>query len=562
VVKPFTVIAIILLSLWGSLSSASSITATAFVDRQSITVEDSLTLTISINDVGTYKTPDLSALEKDFQIAGTSQTSRRSLVNGRSASTTEWITSLYPKKEGLLLIPAIKINDAVTKPIAIQVNKAFTLPAEQLDVAFIENSISHSEAYVKQQILLNVTIYHSIQLDDMNVSELNIEGAIVKQVSQNSFYRTVKGIRHRAHEINYAIFAENPGELVIAPQKFTARALGQGRVFMSGGKLLSRLSKAHTIIVKPAPASYKTNIWLPAENLSLQETWSSDPDQLHASDSITRSITIKADGVTAAQLPPVVFNATPGIKLYPDKPITNNSEANTGISATRVDSTALIATRPGEINLPAITVHWWDTKNNRAKTASIPARTIQVLPALEPDSNNLSNGINHNLNQPAQATAPQVITEVNPFWMITSCILLGLWLITSLAYWRLKNNAKPLGSPQPAETSEKILSEKKAFQRLQKACRHNELSELRPLLIQWAQCHWPHASIHTMSDIAQHSNSLPLSNLLLQFDNSRYGKTQDSSDWNAESLLTLVSEIRKQAIDAKLVSTALPNLYR
>ncbi|MCR8922876.1 BatD family protein [Dasania sp. GY-MA-18] len=547
---------IISLSLWLSNAYSASITATASVDRQTITVDDSLTLSIRINDTGTYKTPDLSALEKDFQIAGTSQSSRHTLINGRSNSVTEWTVTLYPKRDGLLLIPAIKINDAKTNPIAVQVNKASALPPGQLDKVFIESSVSHNSAYVQQQVLLNLSIYHSVQLDNLNMSELTLENATVKRVGQNSFYRTVQGIRHRVHEINYAIFPNKAGELIIPELVFSGQELSQSR-FYGGGTLIRRKSEPHSITVKPAPADYSGDLWLPAQQLQLQETWSKDPEQLRVGDSITRSITTSANGVTAAQLPPINFKAIAGLKLYPDQAETNNSESATGISATRIDSTAIIPTRAGKITLPAINITWWDTASQSQKTASIAARELTILPPLEQGPSQ-RNAIDH-----SQATVTdsgeKVVTVANPFWMVVSFVLLGLWLITLLAYWRLSRRM-PSSDKLPQQNNNK-LSEKSAYKHLQQLCRQPQSEQLRPALITWAQQHWPTKEIYTLDDISRASEHPALKNLLLQYDNSRYGKTADSSDWNGASLLSIIDELRQQKSSATS-DNALPDLYK
>ncbi|WP_019529269.1 BatD family protein [Dasania marina] len=550
---------ILLVSLWTLSGHSASITASSSVDRQTITIDDSLTLSIRINDTGTYKTPDLSALEKDFQVSGTSQSSRHSLINGRSSSVTEWTVSLYPKRDGLLLIPAIKINDAKTNPIAVQVNKATALPPGQLDTVFVESSVSHSKAYVQQQILLNLTIYHSVQLDNLNMSELTLENATVKRVGQNSFYRTVQGVRHRVHEINYVIFPNKAGDLIIPELTFSGQELSQNR-FYNGGSIIRRKSQAHKIKVLPAATDYNGELWLPAQQLTLQETWSKDPAQLRVGDSITRSITTTANGVTAAQLPPIKFQPISGLKLYPDQAETNNSESATGISATRIDSTAVIPTRPGKITLPAIKVTWWDTDSQSQKTANIAARELTILPPLE-ENQNQRNAIDHSQTAAAatNTATEKIVTVSNPFWMVVSFILLGLWLLTLLAYWRLPRRAQSSDTVPPKKDAS--ASEKIAYKYLQQVCRKQQSEQLRPALIAWAKQYWTTQEIHTLDDISRVSEHPALKNMLLQFDNNRYGKTADSSDWNGESLLSIVNELRQQKDKADSDST-LPALYK
>ena len=141
-------------------------------------------------------------------------------------------------------------------------------------------------------------------------------------------------------------------------------------------------------------------------------------------------------------------------------------------------------------------------------------------------------------------------------------IVTGLWLITAIAYWRLQQKFKRLSNPEQVINEDKLQSEKKAYQNLQKVCRNNQQQDLRKALIQWGRCYWPKQTIQSLADIAAASNNSQLKNLLLQFDNNLYGKAQDSSDWNGESLLMLINAIRSNKTKASQQQNPLPELYR
>ena len=534
------------------------ISATASVDRNHLSMDETLRLTIKIDDTGTYSTPTLKVLEQDFDVLGSNQSSRHSIINGKSSSVTEWTFTLSPKHEGKLLIPSIKINDAKTAPISITVNKRTPLHKGQLEPVFIETDISHKQAYIDQQIIFTLRIFHSVQLESLNLSDFEVETARSKKVGQNSFVRTINGVQHRVHEITYAIFPEKTGPLTIPSQTFTASPALSRRSYQSNNTSLIRRSTDNLIInIKEKPQSFAKLTWLPSKNFTLSESWSNNPEKIHVGESLTRTITQQAEGLMASQLPPINFSSPKGAKLYPDQAETSNSETPSGINGQRIDSTALIATTVGEITLPVIKVPWWNTETNRLEVAHIAEKTIIVLPAT--DQEKVTNGAAFD-NRSTTVTQPQIITikESNPFWMWLSLILALLWLITLLAYVRL---SRKNDNPSKQKTNElSINTEKQAFKRLQLSCKNNEIDNIRPHLIQWAKYFWPSATINCFEDIIDVSQNYSLQALLQEYDHSLYSGTTSTTIFNGQNLLTVIKEIRTHK-KTKPITSELPDLY-
>ncbi|HSB98116.1 MAG TPA: BatD family protein, partial [Spongiibacteraceae bacterium] len=96
----------------------------ASVDRSVISEGDSLTLTIRVDDTGSFDAPDYSALQRDFEVYGSSESSQHVLNNGHLESWTEWQTTLLPKHSGELTIPSIAVAGGKTQPLAIRVEPA------------------------------------------------------------------------------------------------------------------------------------------------------------------------------------------------------------------------------------------------------------------------------------------------------------------------------------------------------------------------------------------------------------------------------------------------------
>mgnify|MGYP000076603733 FL=1 len=546
----------------------AGIEASATVDRRQIEQQDTLTLTIRINDAGRYETPDLSELKVNFDVLGTSQNSRHSIINGSSSSMTEWTIPLYPKRTGQLTIPAIKIDGAKTKPIVITVTKNAPAASGQLQPVFMESTISDSEAYVQQQLIYTLRIFTSIALNNGSFTEPEFDNATIKQLSKNKFQRKLNGTTFIVNEMTYAIYPQQAGELIIPEQVFTAtQSLGRNSLFsrFDRGPMVRRVSEQHSVTIKPAPQLKNTSLWLPARNLTLVENWSSNPRALRVGDSITRTITIKAEGVMAALLPPITFSTLDGAKLYPDKGQINNQEQADGMVATRIDSTAIIPTRAGQLNLPPIEVSWWDTRTDRLRTANIAARTLTVLAAPADSSQQASQAFDHSTN-PLQQKAgnTEIVYQSNPFWLWMSLVLSIVWLLTLAAFWRLRQKYQYLNQQQKqSETAPQTRvnkQEKATFKALTEACRSQDLHNTRQAMIDWAQSYWPDERIYSLNDICDHVGDDPIKTCLQQLDNAIYGNRKDQS-WNGQGLLSAVQLFKKSQPVKKTQPSALSPLY-
>src|SRR5262249_5139466 len=120
-------------------NAANNLAPRATVDRTVVNEGDSLTLTIRIDDTGSYDAPNFSSLQKDFEVYGSSQSTQHVINNVHIESHTEWQTTLIPKRSGQLQIPALAVAGSQTQPITIQVNAASNSSAiDSSEPVFVE----------------------------------------------------------------------------------------------------------------------------------------------------------------------------------------------------------------------------------------------------------------------------------------------------------------------------------------------------------------------------------------------------------------------------------------
>ncbi|WP_052094422.1 BatD family protein, partial [Pseudohaliea rubra] len=354
----------------------------ATVDRYRVNLGDSLRLTLRSDGTVDPADADLAPLNRDFEILQRSSSSSTRIINGRSSREVALELEITPRREGTLSIPPLAAGGEQTAPLVIEVEPAPAAGNPDATVLFTAE-LDQDSGYVQQQLLLTLRIQQAIALDDRSVTELKLDGAFVKALGQNSFQRDDGQRRWLVHEIRYAIFPEQSGTLEIPAQTFTARVRqGSRSLFdLRSGPRLSRQSEPLTVTVRPRPDRFPGQSWLPAAGLSLEESWSRPPDQLATGESVTRTVTLTGRGLQGAQLPPVTFPATRGLKYYPDQPQIEDAEGSGGVIGVRTDSAALVPVAPGRYEVPELRIPWWDTEADRLRWAVLPGREIRVTPA-------------------------------------------------------------------------------------------------------------------------------------------------------------------------------------
>ena len=432
--------------------AANNLAPRATVDRTIVTEGDSLTLTIRIDDTGSFDAPDYSSLQKDFEIYGTNQSSQHVINNGHIASYTQWQTTLIPKHSGQLQIPPLAVAGSQTQPITIQVNpQSQTSAIDSSEPVFIEVQTDSNNVYVQQQILLTARVYVAVQLDNMQLTKPEFDNANAQQLAETTFNRNINGMPYEVHELTYAIFPQQPGELTIPELVFSAVEVTSSRSmfdFPGRGRPLRKMSRQIAVQVKPIPKNFSGSTWLPARNLTLTESWSGDSQHLATGDSITRTIEIRADGLLAAQLPKL---DAPSTRLQqscmPIKPNSTIKATPPAYTANAWKALVLIPTRAGPLQLPETRVVWWDIDSDSEKVATLPSETLTIaaganaasapppsLPAAQPTQPSAV--------EPTTAVAPIASVDTNNsalWWQIASAVLALLWLITLFAYLQLRS---------------------------------------------------------------------------------------------------------------------------
>jgi hypothetical protein len=340
--------------------------------------------------------------------------------------------------------------------------------------------IDKRDVYIQEQMILTVTIEQAINLDGAEVTQLELTGAIVEELTRRNFQRQINGRLWRVTQLRYAIYPQQRGILEIPSLSLTAREVLPGRSLLGArlGKRFRLSEDALTINVKPVPEDFPGDVWLPATSLELGQSWSTPPESMEIGDSTTRTLTLAAEGLLSSQLPSITSMSDSrkitGIRVYPDQESSDQIERTQGFLGQRTRSEALVASGSGSWTLPEVRVPWWNTETDSLQFAVLPSTTVSV-----------GSPVVQSPVQPITDSAePQ--TTAAPIWL-NAVAGLGWLLALVFAYmlWRSRNRTvSDVSVDNTEETLRPLLTAMKA------STSQNDAPATRQLLLRWATLHY------------------------------------------------------------------------
>jgi hypothetical protein len=392
---------------------------------------------------------------------------------------------------------------------------------------FVSTEVDYDESYVQAQILYTVKVYRAVATRQPRLSEPELSGVevLVELAGDERIYdSTLNGKAYNVVERVYALFPQESGKLSIAPARFEARVLRDGRI--TGRKIFE--SEPLTVTVNPIPAppdDFPNAAWLPAKSLELSELWSREPDRLPAGEPITRHITVTALGQLSTQLPVIEPAVADGVKIYPDKPELHVTAEPDGIRAIRNDQYAIIGVNAGVVELPALRLPWWSIDAGEWQVASLPSRTLTILPSGEEVA--LPLPVEPQIEMPFDA---ETITVESSYWRRISEALIVLWFLTALAWWWSRRPQKAPKEPEPPPIHRQ---QAKFLKAARKAALAEDAVTVKSALLSWARLQWPNEWPRSIGDLASRVSE-PLATELNTLCSASYGPNGES--WNGQNL--------------------------
>lgn len=543
---------LLILSLF-SLVAQAQVRAT--LDRHSIYDNETVTLSIIVEEVKLFggSSPDISVLEKNFSIVSQHKSSQTQYINGQRSAQTQWQYTLIPKQAGVVSIPAISVGKYKTQPLSLQVKTVENPSGLSTDPVFLEVEVDKKQALVQEQILLSIRVNYAVQLSDIEIPSLNLDNVRILKADDSEYTRLINGQNYNTYEINYAIFPQQSGELLI-PALPIAAIIPRTRmdVMTRQGQRKRLQSQAITLQIQPASSQQR----LAAEHFSLQESWSADPQTLQVGDSITRRIRQEAKGLLAEQLMDIPLEKQSKLRIYNEQPQLENQTNASGNIGARIDSYAMVLTEPGTITLPEIRIPWWNSKTQQPEEAVLAAITLHVEGGAAAPAADKTPSVGATQSAEIQSSIDNEITAITSldgaaaksslrWWQLATFISV---LCASILLGILLQQRKAKQTNYPSIDGAQL-----AWQAFEKACRSRDAQQVRQALLLWAKMAWPEKTIYSLADIKRILDNAELHLWLDKLDANVFKNPEEKQSWQDFAALLKQQATRTQ--DAK------PTLY-
>ncbi len=548
------------------LSAAANAKVEAELPRSTVPISDSFRVTYTVDRQ--VPTPDFSPLQADFEVLSTAQSTNVSIVNGQMQQSVSWTIDLMARREGELTIPPLDFGGERSEALRVTVTAGDTGAGSAADrEIYIEVEAEPAAPYVQGQVRFTLRIFRAVPTSDAALSEPQIlEGdGVIERIGEDLVYETSRGgARFSVVERRYAIFPQSSGRLVVGPMTFEAVTGGQRSLFdpRPRGRRVRVRSEAMEFDVQPIPESFTGRAWLPAERVELIEDWPGQAGaQWRVGEPLTRTLTLRARGLSASQLAEIGAEVPEGLKQYADQPELDQATVDGSLVAVRRETVALIPSRAGSFELPAIEIPWWNTARDQLQYARVPARTVTVLPAAAmPDPAVTAAPVTDPLEQPPAdgIEAAPVSTDTPTFLAWLSAVLAAGWL-TTLALW-FRSRRLQIADPSSPRARQRPPGPKAVIRELERACAANDPDAASQALLQWGGSKWPGNPVHSLGELAARLDG-EMQSELHRLSRARYSRSGER--WNGAALWQAFEANRRKRTQHRRRDTPqLEPLYR
>jgi hypothetical protein len=297
------------------------------------------------------------------------------------------------------------------------------MPRDKTSEAVFMNQVaSPTTAFVGQQIVNSITVYHRVNLQGVQVDDETSDGFWQETLSDGSNSRkTIQGQEYAAVEISRALFPLRAGTLVIPQRKGIARVPVAKRNPLSGldpfsddffDNFFQRAviqerkisSNEIPIQVKPLPA-YPPDISQFLQGLPIVGATSLS---LHYSDSAVNvgesknvSLVVTSEG-NLNPLKSLQLKAPTGVKIYEGQTQVKHDTRGERLSTQKTFTYSIVPLQPGMTRIPGTSLAYFDPNSGSYKLTTTPDISLVVTGQASPPQ------------QAASSAQPGVSQETSP----------------------------------------------------------------------------------------------------------------------------------------------------
>jgi len=238
--------------------------------------------------------------------------------------------------------------------------------------------INKNTVYVGEPVEVSVSVYTSTWFTKgVNPGNIKVNDAFTVYFRSLSNSKQINGQTYAGVTMTFNVFPYDNKDIIFPSMEFTVETPNNGDY-----KGVKRLVKtpSRTIKVKPVPLSFNRNEWLVTSNMTVNDAWSGNKNEVKVGDVLERRISRNVAGTVAELIPPIIWDTIANVSLYPTRVELNSNKTKTSISASRIDGTRYLFEKEGDVIIPEKELTWWNPRAQKLYKRTLPEHIIHVLP--------------------------------------------------------------------------------------------------------------------------------------------------------------------------------------
>ena len=284
-------------------------------------------------------------------------------------------------------------------------NVVLALPGKALLAAETPSVVVRSAVQPESEIWVGQRVVY--QLDTLvkdgwakiqRMPDVQVSGAIVVRMESQGvrLNETIDGDTYTGQRYELLLFPQRGGEISLPATPLAIEISQWGGSTQK--QTVQKTAPALTFTARTPPGAEEIHGLISTERLSADQTWQpDDTNDLSVGDTLERRITFSADNVSAMAFTPLAFAGTQAFDVYPKPPEVEDRYDRGDLTARRVETVTYVFKRAGRVELPSVTITWWDLSRRALRETVLPSRPLNVTPSAA-----------------AQATSSTPTTDVTP----------------------------------------------------------------------------------------------------------------------------------------------------
>ena len=237
----------------------------------------------------------------------------------------------------------------------------------------VEVEVMERHPYVQQTLVMTLRVSSPETIASIDPSLPNTPSLIFKRLGDrpSTSTRVRGGQQVVTHAFHYAVTPLKEGSVQVPAISVTGS-------FASGANRAFETAATAPVAIQVLPMDPGLHPWLPLHGLILEAYLEDDATPV-AGQPLTLEVQLSAVGASGSQLPSLEKQLnTPGFRVYKEDAETEGQLSSNGkyLTGRRTERFTLVPQHGGKIQIPELSLSWWNVDLGRVETTTVPIRQI------------------------------------------------------------------------------------------------------------------------------------------------------------------------------------------